>query len=103
MPLVVRLLDATIVSAQPNAIAALPVKLPLQDIPEPVKVRTVLALRLIVLATAPDPTVTVPVPLLASKVAVSDEVGAEKLPAPPLVLDQLVVVLASHVPEPPTQ
>ena len=43
------------------------------------------------------------VPLLASNVTVSAVVGAEAPEAPPLVADQLVVELLSHVPEPPTQ
>ena len=53
--------------------------------------------------TAPLAVVQVPVPDKVSNVTVSADVGAEAPPAPPVVADQLVVVVASHVPEPPTQ
>jgi len=54
--------------------------------------------------TAVEATVTVAaVPELASKFAKSAVVGADAPAAPPEVKDQLVVELASQVPEPPTQ
>jgi len=43
------------------------------------------------------------VPELLSKVAESADVGAEAPAAPPVVAAQCVVVVPSHVPEPPTQ
>ena len=53
--------------------------------------------------TDPLAVVQVPVPELLSKITVSAATGAEAPPAPPDVADQLVVLLASHVPVPPTQ
>jgi hypothetical protein len=53
--------------------------------------------------TAVLATVTVPVPELVSKVTVSAFVGAAVPPAPPDAVAQLVVVVASQVPAPPTQ
>jgi hypothetical protein len=49
------------------------------------------------------PSVTVPPPEDASKVTVSEAPGTEEPPAPPVVADQCVVALLSHVPVPPTQ
>jgi hypothetical protein len=50
-----------------------------------------------------ESTVTVPPPDAASNVAVSAEPGTLAPPAPPVVADQCVVVVESHVPAPPTQ
>jgi hypothetical protein len=50
-----------------------------------------------------SPRVTVPVPEFASKAAMSAAPGAEAPGAPPVVADQLAVLVVSHVPEPPTQ
>jgi hypothetical protein len=47
--------------------------------------------------------IVVPTLELASKITSSAEVGAEAPPAPPLVVDQFVVVVVSHVPDPKTQ
>jgi hypothetical protein len=47
--------------------------------------------------------VTVPVPELALKNTLSAVVGTDAPPPPPEVADQLVVVVVSHVPVPPTQ
>ena len=53
---------------------------------------------------AVDATVTVAaVPLLASKLTVSVLLGTPAPPAPPDDRDQLVLLLLSQVPEPPTQ
>lgn len=52
--------------------------------------------------TATD-VVTVGVPDRESIVTSSALVGTDAPPAPPDVADQLVVVAASHVPDPPTQ
>ena len=45
----------------------------------------------------------IPVPELTSKTTSSPLVGTDCPPAPPDVSDQFVVVVASHVPDPPTQ
>jgi hypothetical protein len=51
-----------------------------------------------------DPRVTVYVdPEFASKMATSEVVGAEAPDAPPVVVDQLAVLVVFHVPAPPTQ
>jgi hypothetical protein len=49
------------------------------------------------------PRVTVPVPEFASNKATSAAPGADAPEAPPVVVDQLAVLVVSHVPEPPTQ
>jgi hypothetical protein len=50
-----------------------------------------------------SPRVTVPAPEFASNKATSAAPGAEAPPAPPVVADQLAVLVVSQVPEPPTQ
>jgi hypothetical protein len=49
------------------------------------------------------PRVTVPAPEFASKLATSAAPGADAPEAPPVVVDQLAVLVVSQVPEPPTQ
>jgi hypothetical protein len=51
-----------------------------------------------------SPSVTAyPEPEFASKIAASALVGAEAPAAPPVLVDQFVVLAVSQVPEPPTQ
>jgi hypothetical protein len=64
---------------------------------------TVEVLKVTDVATAPTAVVQVPVPELESKVTVSAATGAEAPDAPPEVEAQFAVLLASHVPVPPTQ
>jgi hypothetical protein len=76
-------------------------------LPAPASVSTPSSPLIVMLAQFLAPeivTVKLPVPTLelASKKTSSDEVGAVDPPAPPLVEDQLVVVVP-HVPVPPTQ
>ena len=57
----------------------------------------------VVVQVAPAAVVQVPVPDAESNITVSAATGAEAPLAPPVVADQLAVLLASQVPVPPTQ
>jgi hypothetical protein len=108
---IVRALELLEMNEPQVNVLLLSVKVPVVSVTAPVMVGEPDRLRLIsaVLivqadAVAVDATVTVAaVPLFASKVTVSADVGADASGAPPEVADQLSMDTLSHVPDPPTQ
>lgn len=101
-----------VISAVPPARLKLPCKI-IVGVPSPAVQVTLLPapgpfiVKSAHLTTAFVPIVTVYAALAVedelSKITESAEVGTDAPPAPPEVADQLVVVVASHVPVPPTQ
>lgn len=108
---IVRALELLEMNEPQVNVLLLSVKVPVVSVTAPVMVGEPDKLRLIsaVLivqadAVAVDATVTVAaVPLFASKVTVSADVGADASGGPPEVADQLSMDTLSHVPDPPTQ
>lgn len=101
-PLVVMVLVALILIVDTvHTVVAEKVKLP--DIPKVVPLIVSEEPVVSILKHTAEAIVTVPTPELVSKNTASADVGADAPLTPPDVVDQLVVVVVSHVPVPPTQ